>query len=219
MLNTPFWMDGDTQKISASRNFPQNPYPYTSEGYPYHRSAAYNFPVGMLENCPLHLLAGVPSIVAAFPIRFMPYNTVFQDMIKAVLCFGRPYSWYAENSGNILDYVQDGNSVCLRDLHPRSENWNHCLPVAGNAVRFNIGSRFSELFHRQDWMQNRESWSTCSSRKCNEMTTKAGQKWRVEKNYRSWTFDRNVQNAAAPKPWIRPKSEPAEQRNQEWSSW
>jgi oxepin-CoA hydrolase/3-oxo-5,6-dehydrosuberyl-CoA semialdehyde dehydrogenase len=52
--NTPFWVDGDTQKISANGTFLGTHILTPSEGVSVQINA-YNFPVwGMLENYPHH---------------------------------------------------------------------------------------------------------------------------------------------------------------------
>jgi oxepin-CoA hydrolase/3-oxo-5,6-dehydrosuberyl-CoA semialdehyde dehydrogenase len=65
--NTPFWVDGDTQKISANGTFLGTHILTPSEGVSVQINA-YNFPVwGMLEKLSTSLLAGVPSIVKPSP--------------------------------------------------------------------------------------------------------------------------------------------------------
>jgi oxepin-CoA hydrolase/3-oxo-5,6-dehydrosuberyl-CoA semialdehyde dehydrogenase len=69
--NTPFWVDGDTQKLSANGTLLGTHILTPSEGISVQINA-YNFPVwGMLEKLSTSLLAGVPSLVKpATPTSF-----------------------------------------------------------------------------------------------------------------------------------------------------
>lgn len=109
--NTPFWVDGDVQKISANGTHLGTHILTPSEGISVQINA-FNFPVwGMLEKLSTSLLAGVPAIVKpATPSSYLT-NAVFQDMIESGFLPEGAVQLVCGEPGNILDYVKDGDSV------------------------------------------------------------------------------------------------------------
>ena len=109
--NTPFWVDGETQKISANGTHLGTHILTPSERVSVQINA-YNFPVwGMLEKLSTSLLAGVPAVVKPSPYSSYLTNEVFKDMIESGYLPEGAVQLVCGEPGNILDFVKDGDSV------------------------------------------------------------------------------------------------------------
>ncbi len=175
--NTPFWVDGDTQKISANGTFLGTHILTPSEGVSVQINA-YNFPVwGMLEKLSTSLLAGVPAVVKpAVPGSYLT-NAVFSDMIESGLLPEGALQLVCGEPGNILDYVQDGDSVLFTGSAVTGKKLKSLPSVAGNAVRFNLeADSLNASILGLDAKPGTPEFDLFIKEVRNEMTTKAGQK-------------------------------------------
>ncbi|WP_332033884.1 phenylacetic acid degradation bifunctional protein PaaZ [Kaistella sp.] len=175
--NTPFWVDGDTQKISANGTFLGTHILTPSEGVSVQINA-YNFPVwGMMEKLSTSLLAGVPSIVKpATPGSYLT-NAVFQDMIESGILPEGAIQVVCGEPGNILDYVQDGDSVLFTGSANTGRKLKSLPSVSKNAVRFNMeADSLNCSILGLDAKPGTPEFDLFIKEVCNEMTTKAGQK-------------------------------------------
>ncbi len=175
--NTPFWVDGDTQKISANGTFLGTHILTPSEGVSVQINA-YNFPVwGMLEKLSTSLLAGVPAVVKpAVPGSYLT-NAVFSDMIESGLLPAGALQLVCGEPGNILDYVQDGDSVLFTGSAATGKKLKSLPSVAGNAVRFNLeADSLNASILGLDAKPGTPEFDLFIKEVRNEMTTKAGQK-------------------------------------------
>ncbi len=175
--NTPFWVDGDTQKISANGTFLGTHILTPSEGVSVQINA-YNFPVwGMLEKLSTSLLAGVPAVVKpAVPGSYLT-NAVFSDMIESGLLPEGALQLVCGEPGNILDYVQDGDSVLFTGSAATGKKLKSLPSVAGNAVRFNLeADSLNASILGLDAKPGTPEFDLFIKEVRNEMTTKAGQK-------------------------------------------
>lgn len=174
--NTPFWVDGETQKISANGTFLGTHILTPSEGVSIQINA-YNFPVwGMLEKLSTSLLAGVPSIVKPSPYGSYLTNAVFQDMIESGLLPEGAVQLVCGEPGNILDYVQDGDSVLFTGSANTGRKLKSLPSVAGNAVRFNMeADSLNCSILGLDAKPGTPEFDLFIKEVRNEMTTKAGQ--------------------------------------------
>lgn len=175
--NTPFWVDGDTQKISANGTHLGTHILTPSEGISVQINA-YNFPVwGMLEKLSTSLLAGVPSIVKpATPGSYLT-NAVFQDMIESGYLPEGAVQLVCGEPGNILDYVQDGDSVLFTGSASTGRKLKALPSVAGNSVRFNMeADSLNCSILGLDAKPGTPEFDLFIKEVRNEMTTKAGQK-------------------------------------------
>lgn len=175
--NTPFWVDGDTQKISANGTFLGTHILTPSEGVSVQINA-YNFPVwGMMEKLSTSLLAGVPSIVKPSPFGSYLTNAVFQDMIESGLLPEGAIHLVCGEPGNILDYVQDGDSVLFTGSANTGRKLKSLPSVAKNAVRFNMeADSLNCSILGLDAKPGTPEFDLFIKEVRNEMTTKAGQK-------------------------------------------
>lgn len=175
--NTPFWVDGDTQKISANGTFLGSHILTPSEGVSVQINA-YNFPVwGMLEKLSTSLLAGVPSIVKpATPGSYLT-NAVFQDMIESGYLPEGAIQLVCGEPGNILDYVQDGDSVLFTGSAATGRKLKSLPSISSNAVRFNMeADSLNCSILGLDAKPGTPEFELFIKEVRNEMTTKAGQK-------------------------------------------
>ena len=175
--NTPFWVDGDTQKISANGTFLGTHILTPSEGVSVQINA-YNFPVwGMMEKLSTSLLAGVPSIVKpATPGSYLT-NAVFQDMIESGILPEGAIQLVCGEPGNILDYVQDGDSVLFTGSANTGRKLKSLPSVSKNAVRFNMeADPLNCSILGLDAKPGTPEFDLFIKEVHNEMTTKAGQK-------------------------------------------
>ena len=175
--NTPFWVDGDTQKISANGTFLGTHILTPSEGVSVQINA-YNFPVwGMMEKLSTSLLAGVPSIVKpATPGSYLT-NAVFQDMIESGILPEGAIQLVCGEPGNILDYVQDGDSVLFTGSASTGKKLKSLPSISSNAVRFNMeADSLNCSILGLDAKPGTPEFDLFIKEVRNEMTTKAGQK-------------------------------------------
>ena len=175
--NTPFWVDGETQKLSANGTFVGTHILTPSEGVSVQINA-YNFPVwGMLEKLSTSLLAGVPSIVKpATPGSYLT-NAVFQDMIESGILPEGAIQLICGDPGNILDYVQDGDSVLFTGSASTGKKLKSLPSVSKNAVRFNMeADSLNCSILGLDAKPGTPEFDLFIKEVRTEMTTKAGQK-------------------------------------------
>ncbi|MBF6610018.1 MAG: phenylacetic acid degradation bifunctional protein PaaZ [Chryseobacterium sp.] len=175
--NTPFWVDGEIQKISANGTHLGTHILTPSEGVSVQINA-YNFPVwGMMEKLSTSLLAGVPSVIKpATPGSYLT-QAVFQDMIESGLLPEGALQLVAGEPGNILDYVQDGDSVLFTGSAYTGRKLKSLPSIAGNAVRFNMeADSLNASILGLDARPGTPEFDLFIKEVRNEMTTKAGQK-------------------------------------------
>lgn len=175
--NTPFWIDGEIQKISANGTHLGTHILTPSEGVSVQINA-YNFPVwGMMEKLSTSLLAGVPSVIKpATPGSYLT-QAVFQDMIESGLLPEGALQLVAGEPGNILDYVQDGDSVLFTGSAYTGRKLKSLPSIAGNAVRFNMeADSLNASILGLDARPGTPEFDLFIKEVRNEMTTKAGQK-------------------------------------------
>ena len=175
--NTPFWVDGETQKISANGTFLGTHILTPSEGVSVQINA-YNFPVwGMLEKLSTSLLAGVPSVVKPSPFGSYLTYEVFKDMIESGFLPEGAIQLVCGEPGNILDYVQDGDSVLFTGSANTGRKLKSLPSIAGNAVRFNMeADSLNASILGLDAKPGTPEFDLFIKEVRNEMTTKAGQK-------------------------------------------
>lgn len=175
--NTPFWVEGDVQKISANGTFLGTHILTPSEGVSVQVNA-YNFPVwGMMEKLSTSLLAGVPSIVKpATPSSYLT-SAVFQDMIESGILPEGAIQLVCGEPGNILDYVQDGDSVLFTGSAATGRKLKSLPSVAAKAVKFNMETdSLNASILGLDAKPGTPEFDLFIREVRNEMTAKAGQK-------------------------------------------
>jgi len=175
--NTPFWVDGDTQKISKNGTFLGTHILTPSEGVSVQINA-YNFPVwGMLEKLSTSLLAGVPSVVKpATPTSFLTH-AVFQDMIESGILPEGAIQLICGSAGNMLEFMQDGDSVLFTGSASTGKKLKSMPSIAQNAVRFNMeADSLNCSILGLDAKPGTPEFDLFIKEVRNEMTTKSGQK-------------------------------------------
>lgn len=175
--NTPFWVDGDVQKISANGTHLGTHILTPSEGISVQINA-FNFPVwGMLEKLSTSLLAGVPAIVKpATPSSYLT-NAVFQDMIESGFLPEGAVQLVCGEPGNILDYVQDGDSVVFTGSASTGKKLKSLPSISQNSVRFNMeADSLNCSILGLDAKLGTPEFDLFIKEVTREMTTKAGQK-------------------------------------------
>ncbi|AZI70075.1 phenylacetic acid degradation bifunctional protein PaaZ [Cloacibacterium normanense] len=175
--NTPFWVDGETQKISANGTHLGTHILTPSEGVSVQINA-YNFPVwGMLEKLSTSLLAGVPAIVKPSPYSSYLTNEVFKDMIESGYLPEGAIQLICGEPGNILDFVKDGDSVVFTGSANTGRKLKALPSISGNAVRFNMeADSLNCSILGLDAKPGTPEFDLFIKEVKNEMTTKAGQK-------------------------------------------
>ena len=175
--NTPFWVDGDTQKISANGTHLGTHILTPSEGVSVQINA-YNFPVwGMLEKLSTSLLAGVPAIVKPATPGCYLTNAVFQDMIESGFLPEGAIQLVCGEPCDILDYVQDGDSVLFTGSARTGRKLKSLPWIAQNAVRFNMeADSLNCSILGLDAKPGTPEFNLFIKEVRNEITTKSGQK-------------------------------------------
>lgn len=175
--NTPFWVDGDTQKISANGTFLGTHILTPSEGVSVQINA-YNFPVwGMLEKLSTSLLAGVPSIVKpATPTSYLTH-AVFEDMIESGILPEGAIQLICGSAGNMLEFMKDGDSVLFTGSASTGKKLKSMPSIAQNSVRFNMeADSLNCSILGLDAKPRTPEFDLFIKEVRNEMTTKSGQK-------------------------------------------
>ena len=175
--NTPFWVDGDTQKISANGTFLGTHILTPSEGVSVQINA-YNFPVwGMLEKLSTSLLAGVPSIVKpATPTSYLTH-AVFEDMIESGILPEGAIQLICGSAGNMLEFMKDGDSVLFTGSASTGKKLKSMPSIAQNSVRFNMeADSLNCSILGLDAKPGTPEFDLFIKEVRNEMTTKSGQK-------------------------------------------
>jgi len=175
--NTPFLVDGETQKISANGTHLGTHILTPSEGVSVQINA-YNFPVwGMLEKLSTSLLAGVPAVVKPSPYSSYLTNEVFKDMIESGYLPEGAVQLICGEPGNILDFVKDGDSVVFTGSANTGRKLKALPSISGNAVRFNMeADSLNCSILGLDAKPGTPEFDLFIKEVKNEMTTKAGQK-------------------------------------------
>lgn len=175
--NTPFWVDGETQKISANGTHLGTHILTPSEGVSVQINA-YNFPVwGMLEKLSTSLLAGVPSVVKPSPYGSYLTYEVFKDMIESGYLPEGALQLICGEPGNILDYIDDGDSVLFTGSASTGRKLKSLPSIARKAVRFNMeADSLNCSILGLDAKVGTPEFDLFIKEVRNEMTTKAGQK-------------------------------------------
>lgn len=175
--NTPFWVDGDTQKISANGTHLGTHILTPSEGVSVQINA-YNFPVwGMLEKLSTSLLAGVPAVVKPSPYSSYLTNEVFKDMIESGYLPEGAVQLICGEPGNVLDFVKDGDSVVFTGSANTGRKLKALPSISGNAVRLNMeADSLNCSILGLDAKPGTPEFDLFIKEVKNEMTTKAGQK-------------------------------------------
>lgn len=175
--NTPFWLDGETQKISANGTFLGTHILTPSEGVSVQINA-YNFPVwGMLEKLSTSLLAGVPAIVKPSPFGSYLTNEVFKDMIESGILPEGAVQLVCGEPGTLLDDVQDGDSVLFTGSANTGRKLKSLPSISQNAVRFNMeADSLNCSILGLDAKPGTPEFDLFIKEVRNEITTKAGQK-------------------------------------------
>ncbi|SEF99061.1 oxepin-CoA hydrolase / 3-oxo-5,6-dehydrosuberyl-CoA semialdehyde dehydrogenase [Halpernia humi] len=175
--NTPFWVDGDTQKLSANGTLLGTHILTPSEGISIQINA-YNFPVwGMLEKLSTSLLAGVPSLVKpATPTSYLTH-AVFEDMIESGILPEGAIQLICGSAGNLLENMQDGDSVLFTGSASTGKKLKSMPSISENAVRFNMeADSLNCSILGLDAKPGTPEFNLFIKEVRNEMTTKAGQK-------------------------------------------
>lgn len=175
--NTPFWIDGETQKISANGTHLGTHILTPSEGVSVQINA-YNFPVwGMLEKLSTSLLAGVPAVVKPSPYSSYLTNEVFKDMIESGYLPEGAVQLVCGEPGNILDFVKDGDSVVFTGSANTGRKLKALPSISGNTVRFYMeADSLNCSILGIDAKPGTPEFDLFIKEVKNEMTTKAGQK-------------------------------------------
>ncbi|MBS1573307.1 MAG: phenylacetic acid degradation bifunctional protein PaaZ, partial [Bacteroidetes bacterium] len=175
--NTPFWVDGEVQKNSANGTHLGTHILTPSEGISVQINA-FNFPVwGMLEKLSTSLLAGVPAIVKPAPAGSYLTNAVFQDMIESGVLPEGAVQLVCGEPGNILDFVQDGDSVLFTGSATTGRKLKSLPSVSSNAVRFNMeADSLNASILGLDAKPGTPEFELFIREVRNEITTKCGQK-------------------------------------------
>lgn len=175
--NTTFWVDGETIKTSANGTHMATHILTPSEGVSIHINA-YNFPVwGMMEKLSTSLLAGVPSVVKPATPGCYVTHAVFQDMIESGLLPEGALQLVCGEPGNILDCVQDGDSVAFTGSAFTGRKLKSLPSIAGNSVRFNLESdSLNAAILGLDAQPGTIEFDLFIKEVKNEMTCKSGQR-------------------------------------------
>lgn len=175
--NTTFWVEPSVEKLSAEGSHLGLHILTPSEGVSVQINA-YNFPVwGMMEKLSTSLLAGVPSIVKPATPGCYLTHAVFQDIIGSGLLPEGAIQLVCGDPGNLLEYVQDGDSVLFTGSASTGRKLKSMPNIAGSTVRFNMeADSLNCSILGPDAKVGTPEFDLFIREVRNEITTKAGQK-------------------------------------------
>lgn len=175
--NTPFWVEGDVQKLSAGGSHLGTHILTPSYGVSVQINA-YNFPVwGMLEKLSTSLLAGVPSVVKPATVSSFLTHAVFSDMIESNILPPGAVQLVCGEPGDLLDYVKDGDSVLFTGSASTGRKLKSKPEIAGNAIRFNMeADSLNACILGDDVKEGSKEFDLFIREVLQEVTSKSGQK-------------------------------------------
>jgi oxepin-CoA hydrolase/3-oxo-5,6-dehydrosuberyl-CoA semialdehyde dehydrogenase len=134
----PYYIDGDTAKLSVNGSFVGQHIMTPKHGVAIHINA-YNFPVwGMLEKIAVNLLAGVPAIVKPATLTSFLTEAVVQEIVKSNILPAGSLQLVCGAARNIIDFVTPQDLVTFTGSASVGQLLKNHPMIVQNAVPFNM---------------------------------------------------------------------------------
>lgn len=138
MGNEPFYVEGDTAKISKNGTFIGQHICVPKTGVAVHINA-FNFPVwGMLEKCAVNWLAGMPAIVKASEITSFVTEAVVRDVVSSGILPEGALQFIGGTGRGILDFVSTQDVVTFTGSAKTGKMLRGLPHINERSVAFNL---------------------------------------------------------------------------------
>ncbi len=175
--NEPFYVDGDTVKLSKENTFIGHHIMVPKAGVAIHINA-FNFPIwGMLEKLAVSLLAGVPAIVKPSEITSYLTEAMVRDIIASDILPQGALQLVCGKGIGILDPVQSQDIVAFTGSADTGKKLSVLKPIIDNTVAFTMeADSLNACVLGEDAVPGTAEFDLFIKEVRREMTTKAGQK-------------------------------------------
>lgn len=173
----PFYVEGETHKISKNGTFLGTHILTPKRGVAIHINA-FNFPVwGMLEKVAVNLLAGVPAIVKPATITSFLTETVVRAIIESGILPDGALQLITGSANGILDYVESEDVVTFTGSASTGQMLKAHPRITAEGVPFNLeADSLNACVLGEDVQVGSPEFDIFIKEVTREMTTKAGQK-------------------------------------------
>ncbi len=136
--NEPYYVDGETAKLSKHNTFIGHHIMVPKEGVAVHINA-FNFPIwGMLEKIAVNLLAGVPAIVKPATLTSYLTEEMVRDIVESGLLPEGSLQLICGSAQGILDHVTSQDVVTFTGSASTGRSLKRHARIIDEAVPFNM---------------------------------------------------------------------------------
>ena len=136
--NEPYYVDGETAKLSKHNTFIGHHIMVPKEGVAVHINA-FNFPIwGMLEKIAVNLLAGVPAIVKPATLTSYLTEEMVRDIVESGLLPEGSLQLICGSAQGILDHVNSQDVVTFTGSASTGRSLKRHARIIDEAVPFNM---------------------------------------------------------------------------------
>ena len=177
MGNQPFYVDGDTAKISANGTFVGQHIMSPKQGVVVHINA-FNFPIwGMLEKLSANLLAGVPAIVKPSEMTSYLTQAMVEDIVASGIVPEGAIQLDCGKGHGILDKLTTQDLITFTGSAHTGRMLKSMPHIIENAIPFNMeADSLNAAVLGEDAAPGTTNFDLFIKEVRREMTTKAGQK-------------------------------------------
>jgi len=177
MGNQPFYVDGDTAKISANGTFVGQHIMSPKQGVVVHINA-FNFPIwGMLEKLSANLLAGVPAIVKPSEMTSYLTQAMVEDIVDSGIVPEGAIQLDCGKGHGILDKLTAQDLITFTGSAHTGRMLKSMPHIIENAIPFNMeADSLNAAVLGEDAAPGTTNFDLFIKEVRREMTTKAGQK-------------------------------------------
>jgi oxepin-CoA hydrolase / 3-oxo-5,6-dehydrosuberyl-CoA semialdehyde dehydrogenase len=173
----PYYVDGDTAKLSKHNTFIGHHIMIPKRGVAIHINA-FNFPVwGMLEKVAVNLLAGVPAIVKPASLTSFLTEAVFKEIIASNILPKGSLQLVTGSARGILDHVYNQDIVTFTGSATTGQMLKAHPRLVAESVPFNMeADSLNCCVLGTDVKTDSPEFDIFIKEVVREITTKAGQK-------------------------------------------
>lgn len=175
--DTPFYVDGDTAKLSKNGSFIGQHIMVPKEGVAVHINA-FNFPVwGMLEKIAVNFLAGMPAVVKPATVTSYLAEAVVRDIISSGILPEGALQLIAGSANGIIDHVMSQDVVTFTGSASTGQMLRSNRRIIEESVPFNMeADSLNAAILGEDAAPGTEEFDLFIKEVRKEMTVKCGQK-------------------------------------------
>ena len=175
--DSPFYVDGETAKLSKEGTFVGQHIMVPKQGIAIHINA-FNFPIwGMLEKISVNLLAGVPAVVKPSELTSFLTEAMVRDIINAGILPEGALQLVNGRGEGILEFVTPQDVVTFTGSAETGKKLKSLPQIIDNAVPFNMeADSLNAAVLGKDVTPDSPEFDLFIKEIRREMTAKTGQK-------------------------------------------